>query len=109
MVLPKLSVAVGLLPLLGAVEAYSAAARSARRTTLLERAGDLLPEYDYIVVGGGTSGLTVADRLSESGQCKFAVSRILTTSNADETQTRCLCSSRASIVSLPCPLGLSRD
>ncbi|KAI9713854.1 MAG: hypothetical protein M1820_000584 [Bogoriella megaspora] len=26
---------------------------------------DILPSYDYIVVGGGTSGLTVANRLSE--------------------------------------------
>jgi len=76
MVLPKLSIAVSLLPLLGAAEAYSAAARSARRTTLLERAGDLLQEYDYIVVGGGTSGLTVADRLSESGQCTSSRSSI---------------------------------
>lgn len=25
----------------------------------------LLPAYDYVVVGGGTSGLTVANRLSE--------------------------------------------
>ncbi|KAK3899956.1 pyranose dehydrogenase [Staphylotrichum tortipilum] len=66
--LPKLSVAAVLLQLLGAVDASSAAARSVRPSTLLERAGDLLPEYDYIVVGGGTSGLTVADRLSESGQ-----------------------------------------
>lgn len=32
---------------------------------LIERAEDLLPEYDYVVVGGGASGLTVANRLSE--------------------------------------------
>lgn len=38
--------------------------------TSITRAGavtsdELLPSYDYIVVGGGTSGLTVANRLSE--------------------------------------------
>jgi hypothetical protein len=38
--------------------------------TPITRAGavtsdELLPSYDYIVVGGGTSGLTVANRLSE--------------------------------------------
>lgn len=26
-------------------------------------------EYDYVIVGGGTSGLTVGDRLSEDGKC----------------------------------------
>lgn len=33
--------------------------------TIIKRQADLLPEYDYVVVGGGVSGLTVANRLTE--------------------------------------------
>ena len=69
MALSKLSLAaVGLLNLLVLVEAYNPAAHSIRHTTIVERAEELLPEYDYIIVGGGTSGLTVADRLTENGK-----------------------------------------
>ena len=28
-------------------------------------------EYDYVIVGGGTSGLTVGDRLTENGKCEI--------------------------------------
>ena len=68
MALSKISlVAVGLLHLLGTAEA-SPAARSIRHSTIVERADELLPEYDYIIIGGGTAGLTVADRLTENGK-----------------------------------------
>jgi hypothetical protein len=26
--------------------------------------------YDYVIIGGGTAGLTVADRLTEDGNCR---------------------------------------
>ena len=35
--------------------------------TLLQSRQDLAQTYDYIVIGGGTAGLTVADRLTEDG------------------------------------------
>lgn len=37
----------------------------------IEDVTDLKPSYDYVIAGGGTSGLTIGDRLSESGECEF--------------------------------------
>ncbi|KAL2015319.1 hypothetical protein VTK56DRAFT_5801 [Thermocarpiscus australiensis] len=69
MALPKLSLAAaGLLCSFGSVEAYAIPALSVGRSTILRRSGNPLPEYDYIVIGGGTSGLTVADRLTGDGK-----------------------------------------
>jgi hypothetical protein len=53
------------------IYAYPSSAYEAQRFT---RSLDLQSQYDYIVVGGGTSGLTVADRLTESGKCLWATS-----------------------------------
>jgi hypothetical protein len=30
---------------------------------------DIASTYDYVIIGGGTAGLTVADRLTEDGNC----------------------------------------
>ncbi|CAI4216870.1 unnamed protein product [Parascedosporium putredinis] len=35
---------------------------------LVNRADQVSDEYDYVIVGGGTSGLTVGDRLTENGK-----------------------------------------
>lgn len=32
---------------------------------------ELKDSYDYIVIGGGTAGLTIGDRLSESNECEW--------------------------------------
>ena len=34
--------------------------------TIIKRQEDLKQSYDYIIAGGGTAGLTVADRLTEN-------------------------------------------
>lgn len=41
------------------------------KARILERQIDVGEEYDYVIVGGGTAGLTVGDRLTEDGQSKW--------------------------------------
>lgn len=38
------------------------------RARVLERQIDVAEEYDYVIIGGGTAGLTVGDRLTEDGE-----------------------------------------
>lgn len=39
---------------------------TAEETRIAGRNADILDSYDFIIIGGGTSGLTVADRLTEN-------------------------------------------
>ncbi|KAK4210357.1 oxygen-dependent choline dehydrogenase [Rhypophila decipiens] len=48
-------------------------AHRALSATIITRATKLLPSYDYVIVGGGTAGLTVADRLTEDGKTTVLV------------------------------------
>lgn len=48
-----------------ALSATSALAHPLFNGRLVSRADELLKEYDYVIVGAGASGLTVANRLSE--------------------------------------------
>ena len=49
------------------------------RAVLLDRAADLQAEYDYVIIGGGTSGLTVANRLTENTKSTVTLSRLRNT------------------------------
>ena len=42
-------------------------------SSMKRRDTDLLDSYDFVIVGGGTSGLTVADRLTENPNGEFCM------------------------------------
>jgi ribulose 1,5-bisphosphate synthetase/thiazole synthase len=54
-----------IVTLLAAVQLALALPRGVQRAKILARQEDLADSYDYVIIGGGTAGLTVADRLTE--------------------------------------------
>lgn len=60
---------------LWAADAWATAGSATGRPVILEHATlknrqEIQDMYDYVIVGAGTAGLTLADRLTESGKCK---------------------------------------
>lgn len=43
-----------------------ASAEASQHAAVKRQSSELLDSYDFVVAGGGTAGLTVADRLSEA-------------------------------------------
>lgn len=64
---PSLS-GLGLWTLLLSVTPVVARPQGLERARIIQRQEDIRDEYDYIIAGAGTAGLTVADRLSASGE-----------------------------------------
>ena len=65
---------IDLLANLTALLSYSFTAVALRSSRIQPRVlygpGVLRESYDYVIVGGGTAGLTIGDRLSEDGSSK---------------------------------------
>lgn len=55
------SIILPILVLLGTCDALT----SLKYASIIGRDASLQPSYDFVIIGGGTSGLTVADRLTE--------------------------------------------
>ena len=68
MVMATLLSTLLILCLVEAVYCYSSISGYPR---ILTRADEIKDEYDFVIAGGGTAGLTVGDRLSADGKCEI--------------------------------------
>lgn len=60
-----------LLPLLLASVAVCSPIQLTSRAVIVDDISTLSAQYDYVIIGGGTSGLTVADRLTENPKSTY--------------------------------------
>ena len=73
----RLGVLAGLAAILACSTAAGAAVPQSKIQARILYGPDSLREaYDYVIVGGGTAGLTVRDRLSEDGESEAAPMQI---------------------------------
>ncbi len=61
-----------LVPLVLVTTAVCSPHRLAERAIVVDDPSHLEHSYDYVIIGGGTSGLTVANRLTEDPESMFA-------------------------------------
>lgn len=68
----------------------AAAAPSFALASIVKDHEHLHSEYDFVIVGGGTSGLTIADRLTEDPKSEMVQLKMAEHCQAKSTQRRCL-------------------
>jgi ribulose 1,5-bisphosphate synthetase/thiazole synthase len=73
----RFSVTALVVLLLNIVKLGDAKPASLRHATILERQDEIKDSYDYVIVGGGTAGLTVADRLTADGNREQMMAHLL--------------------------------
>ncbi|KAI8155562.1 hypothetical protein KHU50_010122 [Colletotrichum sp. SAR 10_65] len=81
--------------------AYAWPTQFPEHVNILTRAEQIASEYDYVIVGGGTSGLTVGDRLTEDG--KWADTVLVVEYGYYDSQTGMNPRRMFNITSQPCP------